>query len=99
LSESRKQGPPDVEEIGDILKALSNPVRLTILRGIMQDECNVKRIQENLGLPQSTISQHLSLLRSKRIVAARKEGVKTCYSLVDERVRRILGYLFDTDGI
>jgi DNA-binding transcriptional ArsR family regulator len=90
LTRKKQQPRPDFEEISEIFKALSNPVRLMILRGILEDECNVKRIQDRLGLPQSTISQHLSLLRSKKIVSARKEGVKTCYSVIDERVRRIL---------
>ncbi len=80
----------------DILKALGHPVRLRMVCGLMrEDECNVNKMVEELNLPQSTVSQHLGILKSRGIIEPRKEGVKTCYKVVDERVKEIIGILED----
>ena len=56
------------EEASEMLKALAHPARLAILAGLLKDECNVGRIQETLRLPQSTVSQHLRVLKDKGII-------------------------------
>lgn len=84
-----------VEEFSEILKALAHPVRLKILAGLLQDECNVAEIQRTLGLPQSTISQHLRMLKDRRVIQARHEGTKRCYRVIDHRVRNIMQMLND----
>jgi len=70
-----------------LFKALGHPVRLRMVvelsRGL---GCNVNDIAENLGLPQSTVSQHLGILRSHGIVSPEKDGVNTCYKVVDKLV-------------
>jgi ArsR family transcriptional regulator len=81
------------ENDAELLKAMGHPVRLKILRGIARDECSVSRIVDEFNLPQSTVSQHLAILRKCGAVWLRKEGVKTCYYLNDERVRKILQLL------
>ncbi len=78
----------DFEEISEILKAIAHPIRLQIVAGLIKDECNVSKIQEKLGLPQSTVSQHLAILRRNGIVKARREGVKVCYQVVNPRIRK-----------
>ena len=78
------------EETSDILKALAHPARLKIVTGLLKDECNVAQIQKALGLPQSTISQHLRILKNAGIIKGRREGTKTCYRVIDERVRKIV---------
>ena len=78
------------EKISETLKALAHPARLKIVIGILKDECNVAKIQKVLGLPQSTISQHLRVLKSAGIIKGRKEGTKTCYRVVDVQVREIM---------
>lgn len=78
------------EREAGILKALAHPTRLEIIAGLLEDECNVTKIQRDLGLPQSTISQHLRVLKSVGIVKGRREGTRICYSVVDEQVREIM---------
>jgi len=78
------------EETSDILKALSHPARLKMVAGLLKNECNVAQIQKVLGLPQSTISQHLRILKNAGIIKGRREGNKTCYRVIDERVRKIV---------
>ncbi|MBW1932032.1 MAG: winged helix-turn-helix transcriptional regulator [Deltaproteobacteria bacterium] len=78
------------EQISETLKALAHPARLKIVVGLLKDECNVAQIQKVLGLPQSTISQHLRILRNAGIIKGRKEGTKTCYRVIDGQVRKIV---------
>ena len=78
------------EKVSEILKALAHPARLKIMSGLLKNECNVARIQKALGLPQSTISQHLRVLKNADIIKGRREGNKTCYRVIDARVRKIV---------
>lgn len=84
-----------VDEFSDMLKALAHPVRLKILAGLLEDECNVAEIQKTLELPQSTISQHLRMLKDRGIIQARQEGRKRCYKVIDDHVRNIMHMLRD----
>ena len=78
------------EKISETLKALAHPARLEMVTGLLKDECNVAQIQKVLGLPQSTISQHLRVLKSADIIKGRREGSKICYRVIDARVRQIV---------
>ena len=78
------------EKITEMLKALAHPARLKIVVGLLKNECNVAQIQKVLGLPQSTISQHLRILKNAGIIKGRREGNKTCYRVIDARVRKIV---------
>lgn len=77
----------------DILKAMAHPIRLRMVEGLIHHECNVDRIVKALNIPQSTASQHLGLLKSRGIVQVRKEGVKTCYRVVDKTVIELVKIL------
>jgi ArsR family transcriptional regulator len=65
------------------MKALGHPVRLQIVNGLINNECNVTQIQRNLGIPQSTISQHLKILKNAGIIESRREGTMVCYKVLD----------------
>ena len=78
------------EKVSETLKALAHPARLKIVTGLLKDECNVAQIQKVLRLPQSTISQHLRVLKNADIIKGRREGTKTCYRVIDARVRKIV---------
>ena len=80
----------DYSKDSELLKAIAHPVRLKIIRGLMTDECSVKEMVKVLKLPQSTVSQHLGILRSRGVITPSKEGVKTCYSVIDKRVKNIV---------
>jgi len=83
----------DFDRESELLKALAHPVRLKMVEGLISNECNVNRIVEKLGLPQSTISQHLSILRTRGVVKGRKEGLKNCYKVVDPKVIELVKIL------
>ena len=78
------------EKFSETLKALAHPARLKMVAGLLKNECNVAQIQKVLGLPQSTISQHLRILKNADIIKGRREGTRTCYRVVDARVRKIV---------
>ncbi len=83
------------DEPANLLKALSHPIRLCIVRGLMRKKkCNVSYMQECLGLPQSTVSQHLQKLRSAGIVATERNGLEVNYVLADQRIEQIVPILF-----
>lgn len=82
-------------ETADILKALAHPVRLCIVRGLLEKgTCNVSHMQECLDLPQSTVSQHLQKLRSMGIVQTDRNGLEVNYSVVDPRIKLLISTFF-----
>lgn len=83
----------DYEKDSELLKALGHPARMRMVEGLLGRECNVNKIVKALGLPQSTISQHLGILKSRGILRVRKDGVKTCYRVVDSRVAELIKLL------
>jgi len=76
----------DFEQLAECMRALGNPIRLRIVKGLINNECNVTQIQHNLGIPQSTISQHLKVLKNAGIIESRREGTMVCYKVLDHWV-------------
>lgn len=78
-----------------VLKAVGSPNRLMLLCQLLDGERSVNELAEALGLAQSVVSQHLSLLRRDGVVAGRREGQSIRYAISDERVRALMGTLFE----
>jgi len=71
-----------------MLKALGNPVRFKIIEFLAQKkECITADIVEATPLAQSTVSQHLKVLREAGIIRGEIEGPATCYCLDTENIR------------
>lgn len=83
------------EEKAEKLKAISHPHRLCIIKGLMDNSCNVTKIQECLKLPQSTVSQHLSKLKAAGIIEGKRSGLEICYKVVDEDAIAVVKKLFN----
>jgi ArsR family transcriptional regulator len=81
------------EKGSELLKAIAHPARMEILVRLKADGCNVSEIQRNLGLPQSTVSQHLRTLKSAGIISSRREGTKVCYTVEKKEVLEIIQIL------
>ena len=58
----------------DIFQSLAHPTRIAILEALRDGEMAAGAIQEQLGIEQANLSQHLAILRSRQIVANRKDG-------------------------
>jgi ArsR family transcriptional regulator len=83
LGELISEIPPDkiLYENSEVLKAISDPLRLKILHLLKNGELCACHIDSALNKPQSTISHHLSLLKKANLLNWRKEGKWTYYSL------------------
>ena len=60
------------DDASELLKALANRHRLLILCQLIDGERSVGQLAEFLGIRDSTVSQHLALLRRDRIIAGRR---------------------------
>jgi DNA-binding transcriptional ArsR family regulator len=78
----------------DILKALANRHRLLILCQLIEKERSVGELAELLGIRDSTVSQHLALLRRDGLVAARRDGQTIWYSISSAPARAVLETLY-----
>ena len=85
-----------LEKEADLLKALAHPIRLAIVKGLMQEEgCNVSEMQHCLNIPQSTLSQHLAKLREADILNSKRNGLERNYYVVNEKTKKIVEVLSD----
>lgn len=76
-----------------LLKSLGHPLRLEIVCGLRGCPCTQTVIAEKLGAPQSTIAQHLRILRANGVVTSDKKGVEVVLRVADSTIERILDIL------
>ncbi len=74
----------------DILKTIGHPIRIKIIETLLDDDKCVSTIWACLDLPQATVSQHLSLLRTKGIVRHERCGSRVKYSVTDRNIGEII---------
>jgi len=79
-----------------ILKALGHPTRLFIVDRLSESEQCVCELQELIGADMSTVSKHLSVLKSAGIVAYEKRGKQVWYSLRVPCIRNFFGCIEET---
>ena len=72
-----------MKEFVRVMKALSDPSRVKVLKVLQHKSMCVCEIQKVLGLAQPTISKHLKILEDAGLVAFRKSGLWVNYSLAD----------------
>jgi ArsR family transcriptional regulator len=70
----------------EVCKTLSNPVRLRIISELQDREMTVGILAKKLGIRQAHLSQHLSILRQRGVVAARKDGLNVYYSIENPKI-------------
>ncbi len=83
------------DEVGDealatLAKALAHPVRVQIVRILARiDGCVCGELVEQLPLAQSTVSQHLKVLKDAGLVRGTIDGPRVCYCIDPEGLRRL----------
>ena len=89
----------------DICQLLANPKRLQILNLLKWGELSVGAMVQSLGVPKANLSQHLSLMRQKGILATRRQGTTIYYRLATpditqacEIMREVLREVLDHRG-
>lgn len=74
----------------EFFRALSHPTRIRILDALRDGALTVGDLQAELGLEQSTVSQHLAALRSIDFVEAQRDGTLMWYSVSDPAIWKLL---------
>ncbi|NLG98185.1 MAG: winged helix-turn-helix transcriptional regulator [Chloroflexi bacterium] len=78
----------DEMRLAQMLKALGNPVRFRIMQFLAEKQvCITGDVVEFTTLAQSTVSQHLKVLREAGLIEGEIEGPATCYCISEEGVR------------
>jgi DNA-binding transcriptional ArsR family regulator len=75
---------------GELLRALSAPLRVAIVTELAEGERCVHELVEKLGAAQPLVSQHLRVLRGAGVVRGSRRGREIAYALVDEHVAHIV---------
>ena len=75
---------------GELLRALSAPVRIAIVLQLRDSERCVHELVDALGVTQPLISQHLRVLKSAGVVDGERHGREVVYRLVDEHLSHIV---------
>jgi DNA-binding transcriptional ArsR family regulator len=82
-------------QAGALLKALSNPKRLMIMCRLAMGEQSVGALERQVGLGQSSLSQHLAVLRRNELVATRRDSRTIYYRLASPEAEAIMVVLYD----
>ena len=82
------------DQASELLKALANRHRLLIICQLIDGERSVGELAEYLNLRDSTVSQHLALLRKDGLVSARRDAQTIYYSIASEPARAVLKTLY-----
>lgn len=84
------EGPEADEELAALGKALGHPARVQILRLLARrDACICGHIVDELTLAQSTVSQHLKVLKDAGLIRGDVDGPRVCYCIEPRALRRL----------
>ncbi len=70
----------------EMSKTFSDPKRLMIINELRNGEKQVGELAQSLKMPQAVVSRHLALLRTRGVVAPRRDGTNVFYSLTDLKI-------------
>lgn len=84
-----ERGALDDQEFARVAHALAHPARVAIVRRLaVVDECVAAEIFDEIDLAQSTVSEHLRVLREAEVVSSTALGNRTYYCLVGSTLAR-----------
>ncbi|TKS58429.1 MAG: transcriptional regulator [Nitrospira sp.] len=70
----------------EVCKIFSHPKRLRIIEALRDHELTVSEVVGHLGIPKANVSQHLAVLRQKRVVMTRREGLNIYYRIANPKI-------------
>jgi ArsR family transcriptional regulator len=84
------EGPEADEELAALAKAIGHPARVQILRILeRRTSCICGDIVDELPLAQSTVSQHLKVLKEVGLIRGEVDGSSVCYCIEPRVLRRL----------
>ena len=82
-----------LEELSVLLSAMSNRKRLEILILLLEGELSVSALVDKIGISQSSLSQHLAILRNADLVVTQRRSHLTYYSCKSHEVAAVVAAL------
>lgn len=90
--------PGGEEHLAALAKALAHPARIRILRLLQRTPgCIGGDIVGAVGLAQSTVSEHLRILKAAGIITGEIAGPRVCYCLAPGALAQLGGFVADLD--
>lgn len=80
----------ELSDLAELFKMFADSTRIRILYDLTRGERNVTELCADLEMNQSAVSHQLKLLRTSKLVAARRAGKQMIYFLADDHVKTIL---------
>ena len=74
----------------EVFQVLAHPTRIHIVECLKDGEQPVSALLEKVGVEPANLSQHLAVLRGKRLVTNRKDGNQVLYALRDPMLVEVL---------
>ena len=84
----------NADKAAALLKAMANQHRLLLLCLLNNGEMSVSEFNQQVSIPQSSLSQHLAALRRENLVVTRRDAQTIYYSLASEEVKAIINTLY-----
>lgn len=78
------------DDVSQVLKSLSHPIRLKVLCQVMDQERSVNELTEFCRISQSAMSQFLNRMKAEGIVSSRREGSYVYYGIADPKLIKLL---------
>ena len=91
-------GSDQVARYADMFAAMGTEARLRIMQLLLSahpEGLVVGEIQDELDIPNSTLSHHLDKLRNEELVSVRREGTFLRYRANVDALQQVLGFLYD----
>ena len=89
-SETQSSVVRELHAASQFLKALSHPLRLALVCGLLKSSSTQTAISRRLHVPQSTIAQHLRVLRNAGVIRGVRDGPVVRFVVCDPRAQHIL---------
>ncbi|NOX25324.1 MAG: winged helix-turn-helix transcriptional regulator [Deltaproteobacteria bacterium] len=80
----------DVEHVAALLKTMSHPIRMRILCLLQDNELTVGDLRSEVKTSNANVSQHLTILRNKQMIASRKEANYIYNRIADKRILELI---------
>ncbi len=77
--------------VSEVLKLLSNPIRLGILYQLEHEEmCSCNMLEELISVSQPALSQHLKILKAHKILTSEKRGQHIFYKISSPETKKLI---------
>ena len=74
------------EHHAEVCRISSHPKRLQMIETLRDKELTVGEVVDQLSIPKANVSQHLAILRQKRVVMTRREGLNIYYRIANPKI-------------